>query len=121
MSNARNSIFWIPLLMGIASLIFGLALPKFEIQLNSTVVYGSVAAGVALLALAAYLAFRTARDSAGSLPHAGRGGDAKVTGDGSRATGGRAGGAQFGTGGDGGSASVRGNNSSARGGDGGRA
>ncbi len=119
MSDRRSvtPTFWIPLLLGIATVALGLGLPTMGINLpvGSSVV--AVALAVLLIIWAGILAYR-ARAQTDTLG-GGRGGHAWVEGNFSRAIGGRGGEAVKHAGGTGGNASVRGNNSTAKGGDGG--
>jgi membrane protein implicated in regulation of membrane protease activity len=112
--------FWVPLLIGVAFLIFGLALPALGIGVPSWAVWTALAVAVALV----LFAFWTVRRSACTgtpASNAGPGGNARVTGNRSKAFGGKGGRGGIGKGGRGGDATVTGDGSIAAGGKGGNA
>ena len=119
MSDHQNSTFWIPSLLAVAFLIFGLGIPELGIQLPEHSTEGALAIAVLFVIWAGYLAYQSSAKSAGQLTGGGLGGSASVVGNHSTATGGDGGSTVARAGGAGGSASVSGNNSSARGGRGG--
>ena len=111
--------FWIPLVLGIAFLIFSLALPALDLHLSPWSVWLFLAIAIILL----IWAWRVARNAGaeGILGHGGAGGAATVSGQGSKAIGGAGGAGGTGDGGRGGSATVSGDQSTAVGGKGGDA
>ena len=112
--------FWVPLLIAVAFLVFGLALPALGIGVPSWAVWAALTVAVALV----FFAFWTVRRSASTgtiAGNAGSGGNARVTGNQSNAFGGEGGRGGIGKGGRGGDATVTGDGSNAVGGKGGNA
>lgn len=118
MADRSTTTFWIPLLLGAAFLVLTFALPALPIRVAPWALPASLVATVALLVLAAVLAYRD-RSSANARTRGGRGGNALVKGFGSEAVAGDGGAAGTGHGGDGGRATVKGDRSRAQGGRGG--
>ena len=119
MGEQRKAVFWIPLLLAVAFLCFGLGLPTLGISLPMWLTEATVALGLVLIVCAGVLAYRQ-RPPAGSPAMGGEGGKASAKGTDSYAKGGRGGNAGSGSGGAGGTANARGKRSAAEGGEGGR-
>ena len=117
MTSGRNATIWIPLALGAAGVLLGLALAKFWAGLPEWASAVGVIVAILLVALAVYLAYQN--NQADRL-RGGAGGRAVAFGIDSEATGGSGGDAGRGDGGDGGSATAKGQRSIARGGSGGR-
>lgn len=117
MSAGRNETIWIPLALGIAGVILGLALTKYWSGLPDWVSALGVLAAIVLIAWAIYLAYQSRQTD---RRHGGAGGNAFAAGEDSQATGGVGGDAGRGDGGQGGTATAKGLRSIARGGSGGR-
>ena len=117
MSSGRNATIWIPLAIGAAGLLLGLALAKFWAGLPEWMSVVGVLVATALVIWAVYLAYQL-KDA--DRLRGGSGGRALAFGEDSDATGGRGGDAGRGDGGDGGAATAKGRRSTARGGRGGR-
>lgn len=117
MASERSAIIWIPLALGAAGVLMGLALAKFWAVFPDWVSAVGVLIAVALVVLAVYLA---CRNNQSDRLRGGTGGRAFASGRDSQAIGGRAGDAGTGNGGDGGAATAKGRRSVAKGGDGGR-
>lgn len=106
----------LPLLMGIAFLIFGMVFPTLMPTMSDEWKYGLLAVGVVLL-LISYLVARLG--STASPSYGGSGGKGIATGEDSDAIGGAGGNANDGIGGNGGNARATGKGARARGGAGG--
>jgi hypothetical protein len=117
MADHPVDTYYVPLLMTVASVLAGVAVPALEIHISHSAATALNALSVILFLTAGVLAYRTMKGNA--TRRGGRGGRASVIGDNSTAQGGQGGNSTGGTGGTGGNATVRGNNSVARGGDGG--
>lgn len=116
--TSRNATIWIPTLLGVVFLIFGVAAPEVWKALPDWARPAAIVVAVLLWGFAIVLAYR--RSGSDGLFRGGRGGSAMAKGDESRATGGRGGDAGKGDGGRGGAAIAKGRRSVAKGGDGGR-
>lgn len=106
----------LPLLIGIAFLIFGLVLPTLMPRMSDAWKYGLLGVGVVLL-LVSYLVARFSSTTPSS--RGGKGGKGIATGEDSDAIGGAGGDANGGIGGNGGNARATGKGARARGGAGG--
>jgi len=116
--------FSVPLALGVASLIFGLSVPKLGISLPPWVTYAALFLAVCLIVWAGRSAFHaatTAVPQENAIGSGGTGGDARVLGNRSGAIGGEGGRGGDSQGGRGGNAEVDGNHSFAVGGKGGDA
>ncbi len=120
MAANRISTFWIPLVLSIAFLLFGLAIPAMKIEVPAQSANVAFAIAALLVVLAYILSRRDHAAHPGPVVGGGAGGEASVVGNDSDAMGGDGGAAGKGMGGAGGKANVHGNNSLARGGSGGR-
>jgi hypothetical protein len=97
-----SSIFWVPLLLSVAFLIFSLALPELGIGVPYWLRIVSIVLAVGLLACAGYAAYRAAgvgRSRENPIGNGGSGGAARVLGDQSSAHGGEGGRGGLGSGG----------------------
>jgi hypothetical protein len=118
-SNHPIESFYIPLLMAIAAVFVGVALPELHIKLSSAEATVLNALAVILILAAAVLAYRALKLRTSTDSRGGRGGNATSIGDANKVSGGRGGSANGGTGGAGGNATARGNRSVVKGGKGG--
>lgn len=112
-----NAKIWIPIVLGAAGVLMGLALARTWAKLPAWASLVGAVVAVGLGALAIYLAFL---DEETESPRGGSGGRALTSGTDSEAIGGRGGDAGLRTGGKGGEATAKGKRSRAKGGDGGR-
>lgn len=117
MASERNSTIWIPLALGAAALLMGLALAKFWAGLPEWMSLIGLIIAILLVAWAVYLAYQ---NNHATRLRGGAGGRASAFGRDNEATGGSGGDVGRGDGGDGGSATAKGQRSIARGGSGGR-
>lgn len=117
MVSERNVTIWIPLALGTAGVLMGVALTKFSVELPSWASVIGAFIAVALVGWAVYLAYQ--KNQTDGL-RGGAGGRAFASGEDSQAIGGRGGDAGSGDGGDGGMATAKGRRSVARGGGGGK-
>lgn len=120
MSQHRQNIFWIPLILSAAFFLLAPALETFHIKPTRAVSIIFLVVAVLLVVLAGLLTYRQrGAHQSGISAQGGTGGTADVTGQRSQAVGGGGGDAIAGKGGDGGNATVKGNDSVAKGGRGG--
>lgn len=115
MSKHPFDTFYIPLLLGIATLAASI---PFSVTVPQWVGYTLYAVTAVMVVFAGILAYRAHGQKKPST-RGGRGGNAESHGSGNTAAGGKGGDANGGIGGDGGNAIVKGTNSVVRGGDGG--
>lgn len=117
MNSGKIPTIWIPLALGAAGVLLGLALAKFWATLPEWASVVGVIVAILLVAWAIYLAYQRQQED---RLQGGVGGRASAFGVDSEATGGSGGDAGWGDGGAGGSAIAKGKRSIARGGNGGR-
>lgn len=117
MNSGRITTIWIPLALGAAGVLLGLALAKFWAALPAWASVAGIMVATVLTAWAIYLAYQAKQEN---HVRGGAGGHALAIGEQSEATGGIGRDAGRGDGGDGGRATAKGHGAIARGGHGGR-